>query len=49
MFDQIRGKNVGHRAFYCEPNVWRIGINSTLMCPTNTFSPQIEGHRVRAE
>jgi len=36
-------------AFYCEPNVWRIGINSTLMCPTDTFSPQIEQHRVRAE
>ena len=40
--------NVGHRAFYCEPNVWRIGINSTLMCPP-TLSPQIERHRVRAE
>ena len=36
-------------ALYCERDVWRIGINSTLMCPTDTFSPQIERHRVRAE
>ena len=35
-------------AFYCEPNVWRIGINSTPMRPPTTI-PQIERHRVRAE